>query len=104
MATRTLGTNANNSLTAVAFAKSLLDADVATINIGIKDDKVGAAGAHPISSFGGQCFSKQGILYVPNRGILQVLDGDYGAIDNNGWPILISANSIGYGSTLWTHS
>jgi len=102
MATRTFGTNANNSLTAVAFNTELLPADVATIQQGIKDDKIAAAGAHPI--YRGDAFSRQGILWIPNRGVLQVLPGDYVAIDNNGWPILVSANSIAYGSTLWTHS
>jgi hypothetical protein len=102
MATKTLGTTANNSLTAVEFATSLLAADVATIQQGIKNDKIAAAGSHPIYS--GDAFSLNGLLYVPNRGVLQVLPGDYVAIDNNGWPILISADSIAYGSTLWVHS
>lgn len=102
MATRTLGTTANNSLTAVAFAKSLLPADVATINAGIKDDRIKVAGSHPIYS--GDSFSLSGQLYIPNRGVLQVQPGDYIGIDNNGWPILISADSIAFGSTLWVHS
>lgn len=102
MATRTLGTNANNSLTAVEFRKNLLPADVATIQQGIKNDQIAANGSHPI--LGGDAFSLQGLLWIPNRGCLQVLPGDYVGIDNNGWPILVSAQSIAYGSTLWTHS
>jgi hypothetical protein len=102
MATRTFGTTTTTVLTAVAFNKQLLDADVATIQQGIKDDRIAAAGSHPI--YAGDAFSKQGLLYIPNRGVLQVLDGDYVCIDNNGWPILVSANSIGYGSTNWAHS
>lgn len=99
MATQVFGTTANNSLTAVTFATSLLPADVATIQQGIKDDKIDAAGSHPI--YRGDAFSLQGLLYVPNRGILQVLPGDIVAIDNNGWPILVSADSVAYGSSLW---
>lgn len=99
MATRTFGSNANNSLTALVMNTQALPADFATIAQGIKDDKVAAAGAHPIWP---GAFGSNGILYVPNRGELQVFAGDVVAIDNNGWPILVSANSIAYGSTLWT--
>lgn len=102
MATITLGTTANNSLTAVNFQKSLSAADVATIQQGIKDDKIKVAGSHPI--YGGDAFSLSGQLYIPNRGILQMLPGDYVAFDSDGWPILISGSSIGFGSTNWAHS
>jgi hypothetical protein len=40
-------------------------------------------------------------LYVPNRGILKVLPGDVVAIDNTGWPILVSGTSLGYGGSMW---
>ena len=102
MATLTLGTDATNTLTAVNFTKTLLPADVATINRGIRADKIGVAGSHPIIS--GDSFSVQGLLYVPNRGLLQILPGDYIGIDADGWPILVSASSIGFGSSSWTHS
>lgn len=102
MATKTLGTTTTSILTAVAFSKALLPADVAAINAGIKDDKIKVAGSHPILA--GDSFSLSGQLYIPNRGVLQVLPGDYVAIDNDGWPILISASSIGFGSTRWVHS
>ena len=97
MATKTLGTDAVNSLTAVDFAASLLPADVASIANGIKDD---LNPAHPIYP---GAFSLQGLLYIPNRGVLKVLPGDYVAIDaDTGWPILVSANAIANGP--WTHS
>lgn len=97
MATKTLGSNATNSLTALPFALGgLLPADVATLTNGIKDD---LTNTNPI--FPG-AFSSQGLLYIPNRGVLRVLSGDYVAIDNKGWPMLISANSIATGA--WTHS
>ena len=49
-------------------------------------------------------FVRQGFLIVPQRGILKVLAGDYVGVDAAGWPILVSAQSIGYASTSWTHS
>ncbi len=46
--------------------------------------------------------SRQGQqLVVPNRGILKVLPGDVVAIDNLGWPILVSAASIAYAGSEW---
>jgi hypothetical protein len=98
MATKTLGTTANNSLTALAFLPgigSLAAADVATVD-SIKDD---LNVAHPVIP---GSFVQAGSLYVPNRGWLQILPGDYVAIDSQGWPILVSANSIA--NAAWTHS
>lgn len=40
-------------------------------------------------------------LYVPNRGVLKVLPGDIVAIDNTGWPILVSGAAIGYAGSQW---
>lgn len=99
MATITLGTTANNSLTALAYLKglgSLAAADVATINNAIKDD---LNVAHPIAHGFQQ---SEGLLLVPNRGLLKLLPGDYVGVDSQGWPILVSANSIA--NAAWTHS
>jgi hypothetical protein len=41
------------------------------------------------------------LLTVPNRGILKVLPGDVVAIDNTGWPILVSGAAIGYAGSQW---
>lgn len=98
MTTQTLGTTANNSLTALRMNKQAVAADFATIMQGIKDDSVKVAGSHPIYP---GAFSQQGLLYIPNRGVLQVKNGDVVAIDNNGWPILVSSDTIAYGSSLW---
>lgn len=98
MATQQFGTTTTTILTAVAFSKALAEADVATIAQLIKDDSIAAAGSHPVLN---EAFSKNGLLYVPNRGILKVKDGDVVAVDNNGWPILVSQNSIAFGSTRW---
>lgn len=99
MAVLTLGTNANNSITkAIKFLPgigSMVPADQATVDLAILDD---LNPAHPLS---GQ-FSSDGLLFIPNRGVLQVLPGDYIGVDSTGWPILVSANAIANGP--WTHS
>ena len=106
MATKTLGSTANNSLTAlVAGALTTVAAgggpaqdavDMAAIANAIKDD---LNVAHPRVP---TAWSQGGLLYVPNRGILKVLPGDYVGVDSQGWPILVSANSIA--NAAWTHS
>ena len=114
MATITLGSNATTTLTAVAFAKSLSAADIASIANAILDDR-SQAGQQPANAAPSAkpiwpgAFTLSGQLVIPNRGILQVLPGDYVAVDANGWPILVSANAIAGGSapsasTSWTHS
>lgn len=99
MATRTLGTNANNTLTAVLFApgyaSGLSAADQAAIANAIKDDVGNAHNILPGAFQAGQ-------LYIPNRGVLQVLPGDFVGVDSQGWPILVSKNSIANGP--WTHT
>jgi hypothetical protein len=102
MATKTLGTAANNSLTALPFSggADMADADIATIAQAIFDDQLGA-----FARIVPGAFNRQGLLFVPNRGVLKVLPGDYVAVDtNSGWPILISGNVIGRGGTPWVHS
>lgn len=113
MATITLGTNAVNTLTAIAFTKGMAIADIATIAQAILDDTQsplgqvqGTPAAKPIWP---GAFDSSGRLFIPNRGVLQVLPGDYIGVDANGWPILLSANAIAGGSTpsastSWTHS
>lgn len=113
MATLTLGTNATSTLTAIEFLYGMNNTDFAVIKAAILNDGSQAGGganaapsAKPI--FPG-AFSSTGKLYVPNRGVLTVLPGDYVAVDANGWPILLSANAIAGGSspsaaTSWTHS
>jgi hypothetical protein len=96
MATSTLGTTANNSLTSKLFGGALSAADIAAIANIIKDD---TTGLHPI--FPG-AFAQTGLLFVPNRGVLKVLPGDYVGVDSQGWPILVSKNSIA--NAAWTHT
>lgn len=99
MATGTLGTNANNSLTSLKFLKGYGSGQPASawaaMNI-IKNDLVNGNPLIPFS------FTDNGLLYVPNRGVLKVFEGDYVGVDNQGWPILVSKNSIANGN--WTHT
>ena len=107
MAIGTGGTNAATTLTALRHAGSFnppggqavasfveVDADIATINQAIKDDFLPATA--PVTAFapslGG--YSRQGQLYVPNRGWLKVFPGDAIMVDSQGWPILVSLRSI----------
>ena len=96
MATSTLGTTANNSLTSLIAAGAMLPADIAAITNAIKDDLINGNPIYP------GAYSLNDLLYVPNRGILKVLPGDYVGVDSSGWPILVSKNSIAHAA--WTHT
>jgi hypothetical protein len=103
MATRTLGTAANNTLTAVLYQRAPNAsgtetlADYATIAAGIKDDQNPAA---PVV-YGS--FDRNGVLFIPRRGFLQPLPGDYIAFDSTtGWPILVSGKAAAAAG--WVHS
>jgi len=96
MATSTLGTNATTSLTSLVNSPVMAPADLATIQNGIKDDVIIT---HPVWP---GAYSYMDLLYVPNRGVLKVLPGDFVGVDTNGWPILVSAYSIATGG--WTHT
>ena len=92
MSTGHLGTNANTSLVDLVFSRSMAAADVATIAEHIKNDQ---NVAYPIWP---GAFAQTGLLYVPNRGVLKVLPGDYVAYDaTTGWPILVSALAVASG-------
>lgn len=96
MATKTLGTNATNSLTALVEGAGNSAADIASIQLGIKDDLING---NPVVPGG---YSLNGLLIIPNRGVLRPRPGDYVAFDSTGWPILLSALAITSGP--WTHS
>jgi hypothetical protein len=53
-------------------------------------------------------FLQNGQLVIPNRGILRMLPGDFVGVDANGWPILVSLQSVltsgAYQTSSWTHS
>ena len=100
MATQELGTNAATSLTKAlkflpGYGSGMSAADIATIALAIKNDQINGAPVFP------QAFSANGLLYVPNRGVLTILPGDYVAVDpTTGWPILVSKKAIASGP--WT--
>lgn len=89
MALKTLGTAANNTLAGfVVGTNDLTPADVATMMNSVLDDQINT---HPI--FNG-AYSQQGLLFVPNRGFLRALPGDFIGVDPaTGWPILLSARA-----------
>lgn len=97
MATSTFGSQAQTTFTGLGFSGSMAAADVATIANLILDDQVNA---HPIWP---GAFSQNGLLYVPNRGVLKILPGDWVAVDTTGWPILVSKNAAGT-SASWVHN
>src|SRR5258708_37605963 len=89
-----------------AISNTQTDADIAFMNQAIRDDQLadlGPAGVVSPYPTGMQGWSRQGQLYIPNRGWLKVLPGDVIAIDTVGWPILISAKSAGTGAS-WTNT
>jgi len=108
MATLTLGTTAQTSLTALASTAGNAQADQAAIQALILSD--GFSGntskdlQSPIAkgSIWPGAWEFEGLLYVPNRGVLKVFPGDYVGVDSQGWPILVSANSIA--NAAWVHT
>ncbi len=97
MTTKTGGTLATTTLTGVQFnyaPATLSDADLASISQGIYDDAA-LAGAFVNKNSPNNPFVRNGQLFVPNRGVLKVLVGDWVFIDPaTGWPILISGNAL----------
>ena len=97
MATRTLGTAANNTLVALPFGLDVIQADTAAIAANIKNDQINGAPIFP------GAWDRTGLLFVPNRGVLQLFPGDYVAYDPaTGWPIMLSKKAAAGAS--WVHS
>lgn len=94
MATKTLGTAATTTLTAVQFSSGLglSDADIATIALAILNDN-SPNGLYTPTVLPG-AFARSGLLYYPNRGLLRVLPGDFVGVDPSGWPVLVGKDSI----------
>ena len=85
MSLNSFGTNATSTRSAKQWNEVIAAADVALLQIGIKDDLNVAGPTVP------GAFTKNGMLYVPNRGVLKLVVGDWVAIGSTGWPILVSA-------------
>ena len=101
MATITLGTSSTNSLSPAikflpGYGSGMSSADIATMAKAIKNDQANGLPVYP------NAFSANGLLYIPNRGVLTMLPGDYVGVDATGWPILVSAYAIANGP--WAHS
>lgn len=96
MATITLGTTAQTSLTALKEYAGNSAADIATVQLAIKNDLINGNPVFP------GAWSLNGLLYIPNRGFLKPMPGDYIGVDSQGWPILVSANSIA--NAAWIHT
>ena len=97
MALRTLGTALTTTLPAfVVGTNDLIPADVASLIVAIKNDQVNT---NPI--WGG-AYAQQGLLSIPNRGVLKCLPGDFIGFDASGWPILLSA--VAAANANWVHT
>jgi hypothetical protein len=96
MALLTGGSSTTSVLAGIkALVGTATAADGAALRANILDD---LNVAHPIWPDA----YHSGRLFIPNRGVLKVLPGDYVFYDPNGWPILVSANSIA--GSGWSHS
>jgi hypothetical protein len=114
--TRTLGTNANNSLGAfLVGTDDLTAAQLAALNVAIKNDPPGYGAWPAVGTTGlvtgtgtnrptpNQAYVKQGLLIIPNRGHLQLKPGDFVAVDpTTGWPIVVSGDCAANGA--FTHT
>lgn len=101
MATGTLGTAATSSLTSInGWTHQTAIADIATIAAAIVRQEAGFR-----TSIVPGSFSPSGRLFLPGgRGVIQLKPGDYIGVDHNGWPIVVTAESIADGSSSWSHS
>ena len=94
MALLTFGTNANNSLRAVQFGPNgvMTDADLAAFNALVQPNY---GGANPNDGKLGTYVSREGQLFIPNRGWVKVFSGDWLVTDpTTGFPFLISKNAV----------
>lgn len=106
MALKTLGTNANNSLSAVQFGPNgvLSDSDLAAFNAKVQPN-YGATTlqGNPNSGQLGTYVSREGQFYIPRRGWVKVLENDWLCVDSTtGWPFILSAAAVASGP--YTHS
>ncbi len=88
MALNTFGSNATSTLSAMQWkpiGSSANIANIAAIAANIKDD------LNPASPIWPGAFAQNGILYIPNRGVLKLRPGDWVAYGSTGWPILVNA-------------
>lgn len=87
MALKTLGTLATTTLSGVQWtgqrgANSISDADIAALAVATFMDD-------PWPMIEPGAFSRMGLLYIPRRGILKMLGGDWAAVSPSGFPYLV---------------
>lgn len=87
MALNTFGSNAVSTLSAMQWTRQPSIANIALIAANIKDDD---NPAHPIVP---GAFAFNGVLIVPNRGIIKLQPGDWVAYGSTGFPIVVSAEA-----------
>ena len=92
MTVKTGGTLATTTLSGQQWpgqygATSISDADIASIATAIFND-----GDYPQPLVG--AFSRMGLLYIPRRGVVRMLDGDWAMYDPSGFPYLIPRISM----------
>jgi hypothetical protein len=114
MALKTLGTNATTSLSGfVVGTNDVIAADVASLLTAIKGDPPGWQFWNTVNTSGvpssvgtnrpqiNQAYVQTGLLFIPNRGTLQLKPGDVVAWDSTtGWPIVLSGDAAANGP--WT--
>jgi hypothetical protein len=102
MATKTLGTTTQTSLTAIMFVSGMVPADLATINAAVYRDNNPANNTNPLVE--PTSLDTDGYLMLPGgRGKIQLKPGDYIAVDpTTGWPIVVSGNCATNGAIVHT--
>ena len=102
MALKTLGTNATTSLTAYQQSPGGLSVGSgidAQMRNSIKNDVINKNPLWP-GPLGAKIDGNNNRIYIPNRGHITILPGDWIAIDSTGWPILLSKNAVA--NAAWT--
>jgi hypothetical protein len=98
MATTTLGTVSTSTLTAIQWQPAGVSAsDLTAIRNAILNDKIIGL---PNPIYPGAL--EDGKLYVPNRGVLTILPGDWIGVDQNGFPYLIPGTYVPVASGMST--
>jgi hypothetical protein len=99
--TITVGTAGTTTLIGAAWHSNMAQSDVRTIMNHILDD---LNARHPQAQIGGQGgFIREGHLYVPNRGPLQLYDGDVVAYDPATGGVILITKLAAAGAS-WVHS
>lgn len=83
MALLTFGTNGTNTLSAFQWNNDNAVANTALINNSIKTQGT-------VQRNEPAAFTNNGFLFVPNRGIIKLLPGDWIAIGSTGMPFVMS--------------